>query len=241
MIMTDEQRRWWFATHPEYSNHPKGQKPQNQTKDPTRVQAEGIDAYVKQRLKYETDRTAIELLNIIKQLFGTGGEWEQEQNASGHPASDPNSYDQYEDVLDRTKGAGGNSLDEGSYLVLKDGQLSVYDDNDNEYMRIPASSGEPGVTDPSLKGKGPIPPGTYWFDPREITPSGRFRNYIGDWGEYRVPMYPTQGTDTYGRTNFFLHGGEKPGSAGCVDIGNADRHLFPQLIKLKGPIYVKVK
>ena len=82
MIMTDEQRRWWFATHPEYSSRPAGTKrqvPQEKKADSIKAQAEGIDAYVKERLKYETDRTEIELLNIIKQLFGTGGEWEQEQ------------------------------------------------------------------------------------------------------------------------------------------------------------------
>ena len=78
MIMTDEQRRWWFATHPEYSRRPKG-GPQNDEANRIRAQAEGIDAYVKDRLRYETDQTAIELLKIMKQIFGTGEEWEQEQ------------------------------------------------------------------------------------------------------------------------------------------------------------------
>jgi hypothetical protein len=252
MIMTDEQRRWWFATHPEYSgHHPGTRRPGTQDKkaDAIRAQAEGIDAYVKQRLKYETDQTAIELLKIMKQIFGTGGEWEQAQHDSGHPASDPNSYDQYEDVLDRITGADSKdqaqpSPYEGTHLVYKDGQLSFHDDSNNEIIRIPATSGEPGVADPKLKGKGPIPPGTYWFDPSEISPSGVYRKYFpraGDWGDYRVRLYPVEGTDTHGRTNFFLHGGEKPGSAGCIDIGNADRHFFPLLMKLKGPIYIKVK
>jgi|GEM_PF-4790629 len=82
MLMTDEQRRWWFATHPEYSGHRTGssrQKPQNATPNPIRAQTEGIDAYVKEQLKYERDPTTIELLKIMKQIFGTGGEWEQEQ------------------------------------------------------------------------------------------------------------------------------------------------------------------
>jgi hypothetical protein len=80
------------------------------------------------------------------------GERKQAQDTSVHPAADRNSYDKYEDVLDRTAGAGGISLDPGSYLVYKDGQLSVHDDNDNEYMRIPASSGEPGGWEKGTEG-----------------------------------------------------------------------------------------
>ncbi len=163
--------------------------------------------------------------------------------SGAHPASDRDSYDRYEDILDRATGAGGISLDPGSYLVYRDGQLSVYDPNHNEYMRIPASSGEPGVSDPRLKGKGPIPPGTWWLQPEEISPTNFFRRNFDprDSGEYRVRLYPSEETETYGRTNFFLHGGEKPGSAGCIDVGNADRHLFPLLMKPKEPIYIEVK
>lgn len=34
---------------------------------------------------------------------------------------------------------------------------------------------------------------------------------------------------SHGRSRFFLHEGKKPGSAGCIDIGNRDGELFPQL------------
>jgi len=167
----------------------------------------------------------------------TGGPREQEQHASGLPASDPNSYDKYENFLDRTTG-------ERTHLVYENGQVSVYNANNKEIMRIPGTSGSPGVTDPTLKREGPIPPGTYWFWPDEISPSGIYRKFFpwaGDWGDYRVRLYPNKETDSYGRTNFFLHGGKKPGSAGCIDIGDADKHLFPWLEGLKGPIYVTVK
>ncbi len=42
---------------------------------------------------------------------------------------------------------------------------------------------------------------------------------IGDWGRWRIRLHPKRGTKSYGRDNFFLHGGSKPGSAGCIDFG----------------------
>lgn len=38
------------------------------------------------------------------------------------------------------------------------------------------------------------------------------------WGEYRWPLIPSRGTETYGRTNFYVHGGSTPGSIGCIDL-----------------------
>ena len=66
MIETEQQRRWWFATHPEYSKKPN-----------YRTQAEGIDAYVKERLKYEADSRIIDLLNLIGQVFGSQSDFAQ--------------------------------------------------------------------------------------------------------------------------------------------------------------------
>lgn len=77
--------------------------------------------------------------------------------------------------------------------------------------------------------------------PSEISEGGILRNLLGDWGRYRVPLHPDKGTDTYGRKNFFLHGGRESGTGGCIDVGDADKDLFPLLMKLKGPISVEVK
>jgi hypothetical protein len=105
----------------------------------------------------------------------------------------------------------------------------------------PATSGRPEVTDPAASWEGPIPPGTYTLNPSEISEGGFFRNLLGDWGQYRVPLHPDASTETYDRKNFFLHGGKKPGSAGCIDVGGKDKELFPQLIKHNGLIPVTVK
>ena len=78
MIETEQQRRWWFATHPEYSHSHKGQRNNKQGRrdpDSERVRPEDVDAYVNDRLKYERDKTAIDLLNLEKQLFGSGSDY----------------------------------------------------------------------------------------------------------------------------------------------------------------------
>jgi len=45
------------------------------------------------------------------------------------------------------------------------------------------------------------------------------RNSRGDLGDWRVPVKPSLGTNTNGRSGFFLHGGQLSGSAGCIDFG----------------------
>jgi len=40
------------------------------------------------------------------------------------------------------------------------------------------------------------------------------------WGNYRAPIIPQSGTVTYGRNNFYIHGGSFEGSHGCIDLTN---------------------
>ncbi len=73
------------------------------------------------------------------------------------------------------------------------------------------------------------------------------RSLRGDWGDWRVPIVPTKGTNTYGRDKFFLHGGFKAGSAGCIDIGGGfgnditDQILRDLLNDPDGKIPVRVR
>ena len=71
---------------------------------------------------------------------------------------------------------------------------------------------------------GPIPRGRYHIDTTQISDPNIFidiaRNMVrGDWGDWRVPIFADSGTNTHGRSGFFLHGGLFLGSAGCIDIG----------------------
>lgn len=83
------------------------------------------------------------------------------------------------------------------------------------------------MNDPSCASrmcKGPIPPGKYYLNHEELTDSNIFIDlgrefFRGDWGNWRLGTHAREGTVTYGRDNFFLHGGCFDGSAGCIDIG----------------------
>jgi A nuclease family of the HNH/ENDO VII superfamily with conserved AHH len=73
MIETEEQRRWWFATHPEYSWSPRGiREGSDRGENEDKVDPKEVDAYVDEALKYETGSVA-DLLKSIKRNFGTEG------------------------------------------------------------------------------------------------------------------------------------------------------------------------
>lgn len=139
------------------------------------------------------------------------------------------------------------------YMVLKNGWLIF--NYGTGIANFRASTGRPGISDPSIEDMGPIPPGRYIIIPSEINDVdytkykineiedirntaytfGKFigRRFQGDWGRYRVKLhvqkfdYPSR--DGH-RSEFFLHGGDTLGSAGCIDVGNQDVELF-SLIK----------
>lgn len=68
MIETDEQRRWWFANHPEYSSSRKGKQRRRNKEE--KVSPEAVDAYVDEALKFLSGPEAA-FLKSIKRNFGT--------------------------------------------------------------------------------------------------------------------------------------------------------------------------
>src|SRR5205085_11971092 len=94
---------------------------------------------------------------------------------------------------------------------------------------IPATSGIGGCMNEtkceSIKGRGPIPRAEYFILASEIDePSALWalgRSLRADWGSFRVPIHLNQGMAMPGRdpSSFKLHGGRRPGSAGCIDVG----------------------
>jgi len=85
MIETDEQRRWWFATHPEYSWSHKGGRDRGESEgkgEDDKVRPEDVDAYVDNALKYVHGPVA-DLLRSVKRNFGTEGTSEGAQESEG--------------------------------------------------------------------------------------------------------------------------------------------------------------
>ena len=139
-----------------------------------------------------------------------------------------------------------NEVEQRWHQLGFDGRTVTLHDRDGNLLgEYPATSGRHGITDPRVRDKGPIPEGEYLLSPGEINEVDGYRYWLrratGDWGNFRVPVTPMPGTQTLGRSDFFVHGGDTPGSAGCIDVGNQDTVLFPQLRKLEGPVRLRVQ
>jgi hypothetical protein len=148
--------------------------------------------------------------------------------------------------LERSSGWSNDPCHEANQLGFDGRTVTLHDRDGNLLGAYPATSGRFGVTDPRVPDKGPIPEGEYLLSPMEINevhglPYWARRIWSGDWGNFRVNVTPMPGTETHGRSGFFVHGGDTPGSAGCIDVGNQDTVLFPQLRKLEGPVRLRVE
>jgi hypothetical protein len=73
MIETEKQRRWWFATHPDFSGSQKAVRNRGQQEGGDKVRAEDVDAYVDNALKYVDGPVAV-LLESLKRNFGTASD-----------------------------------------------------------------------------------------------------------------------------------------------------------------------
>ncbi|MEW6350271.1 MAG: hypothetical protein AB1646_14485 [Thermodesulfobacteriota bacterium] len=85
MIVTEEQRRWWFATHPEYSSSHRGSRGRSgKGKNEDAIDPRDVDEYVDDALKYETDDSVIALLQSVKRNFGTQAEPYEHDESRGN-------------------------------------------------------------------------------------------------------------------------------------------------------------
>ena len=120
-----------------------------------------------------------------------------------------------------------NAIDPLGLLTL----IFVQNDNrliaikDGNSYNVNATSGRadcPGCTSMD-RNKGPIPNGDYRIYARDLSNprliGDLLRNTKGDWGDWRVKLWPDDEKQTFGRNGFYLHGGSLPGSAGCIDVG----------------------
>lgn len=83
-----------------------------------------------------------------------------------------------------------------------------------------------------MKNIGPIPEGKWYIETCEQRSSQTnwtmwYANAA--WGDYAWSIHPDIGTDTRGRDGFFIHGGDVPGSAGCIDMLRNESQLAAML------------
>jgi hypothetical protein len=74
-----------------------------------------------------------------------------------------------------------------------------------------------------IKDQGPIPAGMYWIDPSQLVKNterwyGSDRFNRRSWGNWRITIHPYPFTPVWQRGGFFIHGGDEPGSIGCIDL-----------------------
>ena len=52
------------------------------------------------------------------------------------------------------------------------------------------------------------------------------------WGTQKINLVPDTDQEMYGRDGFFIHGGEIPGSAGCIDLTNNNDNFMGTFLSL---------
>ncbi|MGK5092123.1 DUF3892 domain-containing protein [Deltaproteobacteria bacterium TL4] len=125
----------------------------------------------------------------------------------------------------------------------------------------PATSGADGYTSSayqSLKDKGPIlegewyvrqdryqskpPRGADWIqDLLELIGQGNWPWGESAWGKNRVWLIPKRKTVTLGRSGFSIHGGDTPGSAGCIDLTSRMTLFTMRFLSFGRNMILKVK
>jgi hypothetical protein len=137
-------------------------------------------------------------------------------------------------------------------LLVFDGSTLTWCKEDGSTKSWDAVSGvlDNGKTDPSkqdVADKGPIPSGEYYVDYSRVTEHSKLEWYRQmskyrqcDWGNYFVRIKPNKVSN--GRSGFTIHGGEIPGSAGCIDLHKNNDNFFGYMLnktKKLMPLFVQ--
>ena len=166
----------------------------------------------------------------------------QQPTQSQQPSNDPNCYMEFDGKnvdLYKYGQYNGNRLQNGQL----ENNLSGQSGDDYHQSSIHQN----------VANKGPIPEGTYyanqnqrqniglWDSVAGIIGRGKWPGSILAWGTKRVWLQPDANANTYGRSDFSIHGGLSKGSAGCIDIPRQTGKLSNYLDNCQDsvPVYVK--
>jgi hypothetical protein len=145
-----------------------------------------------------------------------------------------------------------------NYDLRFNGRELVLRENGSPILNWAAVSGRPGKQSPEFqtqRGQGPLPEGDYQFNVSglqkydEISNWQKFKSALGggewkggpdSWGRYRFWLTPAPGTETFARSDFSIHGGSTPGSAGCIDLTD-EMDEFADLMTALGQDEINVK
>jgi hypothetical protein len=154
---------------------------------------------------------------------------------------------------------------EGDTIIVEVEQL-VFDGQKLRWLRggrtiasWPAVSGKPnfqGKSHQTLKGKGPLPEGMWEVRQSEyqkIPDRGILDSLLAElggtawpggtssWGRHRIWLHPKKGTLTFGRGGFSIHGGDDPGSAGCIDLTTNMPYFVQKFLAFGKDLNLQVK
>jgi len=129
-------------------------------------------------------------------------------------------------------------------------QVVAYDPGNGTILgRWDAVSGdlnEEGESNPDnvqVEDVGPIPEGEFTVDPGDSNENKWWKPGWGSeesWGNVRTEIKPKSGTEVHDRDGMYMHGGEEPGSAGCVDMTGDNNDFHDWLAEQDGPVDMTV-
>ena len=146
------------------------------------------------------------------------------------------------------------TCNDGDYLLFDLNSLYLKTKNGRIKKKWEAVSGDTksNWSDQKKADFGPIPEGTYtvrfdqtldYTSAESLWDRLKWRIKKPSWGLIITPLEADIKTNTFGRNNFYIHGGDKPGSKGCIDLTdqNANFHETLRLYKRNFKLIVAYK
>lgn len=135
----------------------------------------------------------------------------------------------------------------GNPALFFDGErLVAFDSDSGEVLRewegVSGELDDGETTQPELSDvpfQGPIPEGGYTVDSDVTSENKWYKLGWGNesaWGNVRTEIAPLDDTDTFGRDGMFVHGGDNPGSAGCIDLTDSNNDFHDWLAEQDEPV-----